>query len=74
MLQYKDRFFGIFEGALGASNEYNLLRLSGLTGLKSMILSSDYLASNEVSLKRKHSAIFFFYLKTYEGWSCSAIA
>lgn len=50
MVQHKDRFFGIFESCLVASNEYNLLRLSGLTGLKLMILSKGYLESNEVGL------------------------
>ncbi|GAN08747.1 MMS19 nucleotide excision repair protein homolog [Mucor ambiguus] len=50
LAQHKDRFFGIFETCLVASNEYNLLRLSGLTGLKLMILSKGYLESNEVGL------------------------
>lgn len=50
LVQHKDRFFGIFESCLVASNEYNLLRLSGLTGLKLMILSKGYLESNEVGL------------------------
>lgn len=50
LLQHKDRFFGIFESCLIASNEYNLLRLSGLTGLKLMILSKGFLESNEVGL------------------------
>ncbi|CAO3642299.1 unnamed protein product [Mucor fragilis] len=50
LAQHKDRFFGIFESCLVASNEYNLLRLSGLTGLKLMILSKGYLESNEVGL------------------------
>lgn len=50
LLQHKDRLFGIFESSLLASNEYNLLRLSGLTGLKLMILSKGFLDSNEVGL------------------------
>lgn len=50
LIQHKDRFFGIFETSLLASNEYNLLRLSGLTGLKLMILSKGFLESNEVGL------------------------
>lgn len=50
LLQHKDRFFGIFQSSLVASNEYNLLRLSGLTGLKLMILSKGYLQSNEVGV------------------------
>lgn len=50
LIQHKDRFFAIFETSLLASNEYNLLRLSGLTGLKLMILSKGYLELNEVGL------------------------
>ncbi|CAO3612092.1 unnamed protein product [Mucor hiemalis] len=50
LIQHKDRFFGIFESSLMASNEYNLLRLSGLTGLKLMILSKGFLEPNEVGL------------------------
>ncbi|KAI8092187.1 Dos2-interacting transcription regulator of RNA-Pol-II-domain-containing protein [Gilbertella persicaria] len=50
LLEYKDRFFGIFESCLIASNEYNLLRLSGLRGLQLMILSEGYLEVNEVGL------------------------
>jgi DNA repair/transcription protein MET18/MMS19 len=50
LLQHKDRFFGIFESSLLASNEYNLLRLSGLTGLKLMISSKGCLESNEVGV------------------------
>ncbi|GAA5803787.1 Dos2-interacting transcription regulator of RNA-Pol-II-domain-containing protein [Helicostylum pulchrum] len=50
LVQHKDRFFAIFETSLLASNEYNLLRLSGLTGLKLMILSKGYLQLNEVGL------------------------
>ncbi|KAI8637654.1 Dos2-interacting transcription regulator of RNA-Pol-II-domain-containing protein [Parasitella parasitica] len=50
LVQHKDRFFGIFQSCLMASNEYNLLRLSGLTGLKLMVLSKGYLESDEVGL------------------------
>ncbi|ORX52808.1 ARM repeat-containing protein [Hesseltinella vesiculosa] len=46
----KDRYFGMFETALMASNEYNNLRLCGLHGLKLMILHADYLSANEVVL------------------------
>ncbi|KAG2210963.1 hypothetical protein INT47_000123 [Mucor saturninus] len=50
LIQHKDRLFGIFETSLMASNEYNLLRLSGLNGLKLMILSKGFLEENEVGL------------------------
>ncbi|KAI8372565.1 Dos2-interacting transcription regulator of RNA-Pol-II-domain-containing protein [Choanephora cucurbitarum] len=50
LVDYKDRLFGIFEACLIASNEYNLLRLSGLRGLRLMILSTGFLESNEVGL------------------------
>ncbi|KAI9302458.1 Dos2-interacting transcription regulator of RNA-Pol-II-domain-containing protein [Cunninghamella echinulata] len=50
MLAYKDRLFGIFESSLLASNEYDGLRLSGLKGLKLMILTLNYLTSNEVGI------------------------
>ncbi|KAI8387304.1 Dos2-interacting transcription regulator of RNA-Pol-II-domain-containing protein [Blakeslea trispora] len=50
LMDYKDRLFGIFESCLIASNEYNLLRLSGLRGLRLMILSNGFLESNEVGL------------------------
>lgn len=50
LIQHKDRFFGIFESSLLASNEYNLLRLSGLNGLKLMVLSRGFLESNEIGL------------------------
>ncbi|KAG0182247.1 hypothetical protein DFQ29_005130 [Apophysomyces sp. BC1021] len=50
LLTYKDRLFAIFEVALMASNEYNGLRLSGLQGLKLMILTRNFLTPNEASL------------------------
>ncbi|KAI7907118.1 Dos2-interacting transcription regulator of RNA-Pol-II-domain-containing protein [Cokeromyces recurvatus] len=50
LIQYKDQFFAIFESSLKASNEYNLLRLSGLTGLKLMIISKRFLEENEVGI------------------------
>ncbi|KAF7730959.1 hypothetical protein EC973_001005 [Apophysomyces ossiformis] len=50
LLAYKERFFSTFEMALMASNEYNGLRLSGLQGLKQMILTKDYLSSDEASI------------------------
>ncbi|KAI9256906.1 Dos2-interacting transcription regulator of RNA-Pol-II-domain-containing protein [Sporodiniella umbellata] len=50
LIQHKERFFGLFESSLMASNEYNLLRLSGLTGMKQMVLSSGFLEPNEVAL------------------------
>ncbi|KAI8971461.1 Dos2-interacting transcription regulator of RNA-Pol-II-domain-containing protein [Mycotypha africana] len=50
LIQYKEKFSGIFESSLMASNEYNLLRLSGLNGLKLMILSKDFLETNEVGI------------------------
>jgi DNA repair/transcription protein MET18/MMS19 len=50
LIQHKERFFGIFESSLMASNEYNLLRLSGLDGIKLMVLSKNYLEPNEVGL------------------------
>lgn len=50
LVQHKDRFFGIFESSLTSSNEYNLLRLSGLTGLKLMIMSKGYLQPTEVGI------------------------
>ncbi|KAI8061634.1 Dos2-interacting transcription regulator of RNA-Pol-II-domain-containing protein [Gongronella butleri] len=50
LMAQKDRFFGMFESALMASNEYNNLRLCGLHGLKVMILHAGYLSPNEVVL------------------------
>ncbi|ORZ06644.1 Dos2-interacting transcription regulator of RNA-Pol-II-domain-containing protein [Absidia repens] len=50
LLPYKDRFFGMFESSLLASNEYNGLRLCGLHGLKLMVLHSNYLTENEVGV------------------------
>ncbi|KAI9471923.1 MAG: Dos2-interacting transcription regulator of RNA-Pol-II-domain-containing protein [Benjaminiella poitrasii] len=50
LMQYKDRLFAIFQSSLTASNEYNLLRLSGLTGLKLMIISRDFLEANEIGI------------------------
>lgn len=50
LLEYKDRFFAMFESALMSSNEYNGLRLSGLKGLELMVLSRNYLSANEVLL------------------------
>ncbi|KAG1471140.1 hypothetical protein G6F56_002297 [Rhizopus delemar] len=50
LIQHKERFFGIFESSLMASNEYNLLRLSGLTGIRLMVLSKGYLEPNEVGI------------------------
>ncbi|KAI8099496.1 Dos2-interacting transcription regulator of RNA-Pol-II-domain-containing protein [Halteromyces radiatus] len=50
LLPYKDRFFGMFESSLLASNEYNGLRLCGLHGLKLMILHANYLTENEVGV------------------------
>ncbi|KAI8148945.1 Dos2-interacting transcription regulator of RNA-Pol-II-domain-containing protein [Fennellomyces sp. T-0311] len=47
LITYKDRFFGMFESALMASNEYNGLRLSGLKGLELMVLSKHYLSQDE---------------------------
>jgi DNA repair/transcription protein MET18/MMS19 len=49
LLAYKDRFFGMFESSLLASNEYNGLRLCGLHGLRLLILHANYLTENEVS-------------------------
>lgn len=78
MLAYKDRLFGIFESSLLASNEYDGLRLNGLKGLKLMILTSNYLTSNEVSdinifekekkmymKRRKKGVIIDFFLYFY---------
>lgn len=48
LIEYKDRFFGIFESAITSSNEYNGLRLSGLKGLELMVLTKNYLSQNEV--------------------------
>ncbi|KAI7878974.1 hypothetical protein K492DRAFT_132041 [Lichtheimia hyalospora FSU 10163] len=50
LLEYKDRFFAMFESALMASNEYNGLRLSGLKGLELMVLSRNYLSANELGI------------------------
>lgn len=50
LLEYKDRFFAMFESALMSSNEYNGLRLSGLKGLELMVMSRNYLSANEVLL------------------------
>ncbi|KAI7849449.1 Dos2-interacting transcription regulator of RNA-Pol-II-domain-containing protein [Circinella umbellata] len=47
LIEYKDRFFGIFESAITSSNEYNGLRLSGLKGLELMVLTKNYLSQNE---------------------------
>ncbi|KAI8977927.1 Dos2-interacting transcription regulator of RNA-Pol-II-domain-containing protein [Pilobolus umbonatus] len=50
LIQYKDRFLGIFQSSLMASNEYNLLRLSAIRGLTLLVLSRDYLKPNEVGI------------------------
>ncbi|KAI9275582.1 RNAPII transcription regulator C-terminal-domain-containing protein [Phascolomyces articulosus] len=47
LIEYKDRFFGIFESAITSSNEYNGLRLSGLKGLELMVLTKNFLSQNE---------------------------
>lgn len=65
LLEYKDRFFAMFESALMSSNEYNGLRLSGLKGLELMVLSRNYLSANEVCngnpwLHHIHLIIVFF--------------
>ncbi|SAM02494.1 hypothetical protein [Absidia glauca] len=50
LLAYKDRFFGMFESSLLASNEYNGLRLCGLHGLRLLILHANYLTDNEIGV------------------------
>ncbi|OAD79724.1 hypothetical protein PHYBLDRAFT_179221 [Phycomyces blakesleeanus NRRL 1555(-)] len=50
LVDYKDRFFAMFESALLASNEYNGLRLAGLNGLRLMVLVKNYLSPNEVGI------------------------
>ncbi|KAI9028306.1 Dos2-interacting transcription regulator of RNA-Pol-II-domain-containing protein [Phycomyces nitens] len=50
LIDYKDRFFAMFESALTASNEYNGLRLAGLNGLRLMVLIKNFLSPNEIGI------------------------